>query len=62
MEIKKRIAPKLRTMEVGETETFPIWYLNTVRVTVSRLQLAEGLKYSTATNKGGGYMSVTRIR
>lgn len=49
---RKPIAPSLRSMQIGEEQTFPIERLVTVRVTVGRLhqmQRRKGVRYTVRT-------------
>lgn len=60
-QVKKPITPTLKNMKVGETETWPIERLDTVRISVGRvaaMRRREGWKF--VTNIRGLVFEVTR--
>lgn len=52
MRVKKKVAPVLTEMQKGAVEVYPIEQLNSLRVTVSRLQMIHrrsGIRWSLKT-------------
>ncbi len=62
---KKKITPTLRTMAVGQTETFPLDRLTSVRNIIYANLMPERLKgyrWSVRSNVDDGQLIVTRVQ
>ncbi len=57
-----RIRPLLVRMNVGDSLKFPIEHLTSVRVAASENGLAMQRKYSTKTDRDGGFIEVRRMK
>lgn len=55
----KPIARLIKGLKIGQSESWPIVQLSSVRITVNRIQLQHQRKFSTSTN--GKYITVTRL-
>ena len=55
----KPIARLIKKLEVGQSESWPIAQLSSVRNTVSRIQLQHQRRFSTSTD--GKHITVTRL-
>lgn len=56
---KDPIMPVLKSMEIGDTHTYPCSRMNTVKSTVSQVQVTTGKSFKTKLEKP--YLHVTRI-
>ena len=63
MENQEKIAlsERLRVMDVGETSSFPIQKLLSVRTLACNLGVVNGRRYQTKTDREAGRVYVTRI-
>ena len=55
----KPIAGVVKMLEVGQSESWPIVQLSSVRITVNRIQLQYQRRFCTATK--GKFITVTRL-
>ncbi len=55
----KPIAGLIKKLEVGQSESWPIVQLSSVRNTVNRIKLQHQRRFSTSTD--GKYITVTRL-
>lgn len=62
MENKVKIRPLLKMMKVGNTLSFPINRIRTIRVTAYELSTTEGMKFTTRINRECQTVGVTRIK
>lgn len=60
-EVRRTINPVLRTMNVGQTESWPLIQLNAVRASAVALGTQFNKKYTTHVNRENGTVEVTRI-
>lgn len=60
-EMRRTINPVLRTMDVGQTESWPLIQLNAVRSSAVTIGTQFEKKYSTHVNRENGTVEVTRI-
>ena len=63
MENQEKIAlsERLRVMDVGETSSFPIQKLLSVRTLARNIGVVNGRRYQTKTDREAGRVYVTRI-
>ena len=63
MENQEKIAlsERLRVMDVGETSSFPITKLLSVRTLACNIGVVNGRRYQTKTDREAGRVYVTRI-
>ncbi len=60
-EEKKPIAPRLKEMEVGDKESYPIASLMSVRSLCTNIGLQMGRVFKTALNRAEGVIIVERV-
>lgn len=56
----QKIRPALANMSIGDTLTFPIERMRSVRATASELGVIENRKYSTSSNREDRTITVKR--
>ena len=63
MENQEKIAlsERLRVMDVGETSSFPIQKLLSVRTLACNLGVVNGRRFQTRTDRENGCVDVTRV-
>ena len=63
MENQEKIAlsERLRVMDVGETSSFPIQKLLSVRTLACNLGVVNGRRFQTRTDRENGFVYVTRV-
>ena len=60
-EEKKPIAPRLKMMEVGDKESYPITSLMSVRSLCTNIGLQMGRVFKTALDRAEGIITVERV-